>query len=93
MGREPSPDERRPAKGHVMIWRDIVTWGIPAISFVVMSAIPVVLNLAATGWDLSRVSWVAWALSGWLFMAAIGGLWGAIADREGPAREQDHTRM
>jgi hypothetical protein len=71
-----------------MIWRDIVAWAIPALSFVVMSAIPVVLNLAATGWALSRVSWVAWALSGWLFMAAIGGIWGAITDREGPAREQ-----
>ena len=86
-------DERRPEKGHVMTWRDTVAWAIPAISFVVMSAIPVILNLAATGWDLSRVSWVAWALSGWLFMMAIGGIWKVIADRDGPAREQDHTRM
>jgi NO-binding membrane sensor protein with MHYT domain len=70
-----------------------VEWAIAAMPFVGMSAIPVVVNLAVTGWDLSRVSWVAWALSVWLFIMAIGGIWKAIADRDGPTREQDHTRM
>jgi hypothetical protein len=76
-----------------MTWSDTVAWAIPALSFLLMSAIPVVLNLAATGWDLSRVSWVAWGLSAWVFIVAIGGIREAIADSNGPSREQDHTRM
>ncbi len=79
-----------------MTWRDSVEWAVVAISFAGMSAIPVVLNLAVTGWDLSRVSWVAWALSAWLCLASVVGMWGAIAECNRPAREQgrqDHTRM
>jgi hypothetical protein len=67
-----------------------------AIPFVGMSAIPVVLNLAVTGWDLARVSGVVWALSAWLFIAAVGGIQGAVAGRDRPARAQgreDHTRL
>jgi hypothetical protein len=56
-----------------MTWGDSVEWVMAAIPFVGMSAIPVVLNLAVTGWDLARVSWVVWALSAWLFIAAVGG--------------------
>jgi hypothetical protein len=79
-----------------MRWGDSVEWAIAALSFIGMSAIPVVLNLAVTGWDLPRVSWIAWALSAWLFIASVGGIWGAIADSNRPAREQgsqDHTRL
>jgi hypothetical protein len=96
LGQASSREARRRAKGHVMTWRDYVEWAIVAISFAGMSVIPVVLNLAVTGWDLSRVSWVAWALSAWLCLASVVGMWGAIADRDRPAREQgrqDHTRM
>jgi hypothetical protein len=78
-----------------MTWGASVGWAIAAIPFVAMSAIPVVVNLAVTGWDLARVSWIAWALSAWLFIAAVGGIWGAIAAGDRPAREagrQDHTR-
>jgi hypothetical protein len=95
-GARVEPEWRRPAKGHVMTWSDAVAWAVPALSFIGMSAIPVVLNLAVTGWDLSRVSWVAWGLSVWLFMMAIGGIWEAIADSDGPSHEQDrrdYTRM
>jgi hypothetical protein len=79
-----------------MRWGDYVGWAIAALPFVGMSALPVVLNLAVTGWDLPRVSWIAWALSAWLFIASVGGIWGAIADSHRPAREQgpqDHTRL
>ena len=79
-----------------MTWSDAVAWAVAALSFIGMSAIPVVLNLAVTGWDLSRVSWLAWGLSVWLFIMAIGGIWEAIADRDGPAHEQgrrDDTRV
>jgi hypothetical protein len=79
-----------------MTWGDAVEWTIAAIPFVGMSAIPVIVNLAVTGWDLPRVSWAAWALSAWLFIVAVGGIRGAIADRDRPSREQgrqDHTRM
>jgi hypothetical protein len=79
-----------------MTWGDSVEWGIAAIPFAGMSAIPVVVNLAVTGWDLSRVSWIAWVLSAWLFIAAVGGIQGAIADSGRPARaqgRQDHTHL
>jgi hypothetical protein len=79
-----------------MRWGDYVGWAIAALPFVGMSAIPVVLNLAVTGWDLPRVSWIAWALSAWLFIASVGGIWGAIADSNLSAREQgsqDYTRL
>jgi hypothetical protein len=79
-----------------MTWGDYVGWAIAALPFAGMSALPVVVNLAVTGWDLSRVSWVAWALSAWLFIVSVGGIWGAIADRDRPSRAQDrpdHTRM
>jgi hypothetical protein len=85
-----------PHKGNMMRWGDDVAWAIAAIPFIGMSAIPVVLNLAVTGWDLSRVSWAAWALSAWLFTASVVGIRGAIADRDRPAHEQgreDDTRM
>jgi hypothetical protein len=96
MGKESSLDARRREKGHVMTWGDNVEWAIAAIPFVAMSAIPVVVNLAVTGWDLSRVSWAAWGLSAWLFIVAVGGIREAIADSDRPSREQhgqDHTRM
>jgi hypothetical protein len=96
IGKESSQDVQRSEKGNVMTWGDYVEWAIVAIPFIGMSAIPVVVNLAVTGWDLSRVSWVAWALSAWLCLASVVGMWGAIADRDRPAREQgrqDHTRM
>ena len=73
-----------------------MAWAIAALPFVGMSAIPVVLNLAVTGWDLPRVSWIAWALSAWLLFMSGGGIWEAIADSNRPARgqgPQDHTRM
>jgi hypothetical protein len=79
-----------------MTWCDSVEWAIVAISFAGMSAIPVGVNLAVTGWDVSRVSWVAWALSAWLCLASVVGLREAIADRHRPAHaqgRQDHTRM
>ena len=87
---------RHREKGHVMTWSEKVTWAIPAISFIGMSAIPVVLNLAVTGWHLSHVSWVAWGLSAWLLIMAVGGIWQAIADRDRPSHERgehDHTRI
>jgi hypothetical protein len=96
LGKESSRDARRSEKGNVMTWGDYVEWAIAAIPFLGMSAIPVVVNLAVTEWDLSRVSWVAWALSGWLFIASVMGIRGAIADSDRPSREQgrqDHTRM
>jgi hypothetical protein len=83
-------------KGHVMRWGDSVEWAIAAFPFIGMSALPVVLNLAVTGWDLPRVSWIAWALSAWLFIASVGGIWGAITDSNRPPREQrpqGHTRI
>ncbi len=79
-----------------MTWGDCVEWGLAAIPFIMMSAIPVVLNLAVTGWDLSRVSWAAWALSAWLLLASVMGLRGAIADSDQPSRgpgRPDHTRL
>jgi hypothetical protein len=79
-----------------MRWGDSVVWAIAALPFVGMSAIPVVLNLAVTGWDLPRVSWIAWALSAWLLLMSVGGIWEAIADSNRPAgeqRPQDHTRL
>ena len=75
---------------------DSVEWVIAALPFIGMSAIPVVVNLAVTGWDLPRVSWVAWALSAWLFFASVMRIRGAIAGSHRPPREpsrQDHTRM
>jgi hypothetical protein len=94
--KESSRNARRREQGNVMTWRDSVEWAIAAIPFAAMSAIPVVVNLAVTGWDLSRVSWVAWALSAWLFIASVAGIRGAIADRDRPPHEQrrqDHTRL
>jgi hypothetical protein len=79
-----------------MRWGDYVEWAVAALPFVGMSAIPVVLNLAVTGWVLPRVSWVAWALSAWLLFASVGGIWGAIADSKRPPHgqgRQDHTRI
>ncbi len=79
-----------------MTWGDCVEWGLAAIPFIGMSAIPVGLNLAITGWDLSRVSWVAWALSAWLLLASVMGIRGAIADSDQPPRgpgRPDHTRI
>jgi hypothetical protein len=93
---ESSLDTRLHEKGHVMTWGDYVEWAIAAIPFVGMSAIPVVVNLGVTGWDLSRVSWAIWVLSAWLFIMAVGGIREAITDSDQPSREQDrqnHTRM
>jgi hypothetical protein len=79
-----------------MTWSDRAEWGVAATPFLGMSAVPVVLNLAVTGWDLSRVSWIAWALSAWLLLASVGGIRGAIAEGGRPAREagrEDQTRI
>jgi hypothetical protein len=83
-------------KGHVITWSEKVEWAISAIPFIGMSAIPVVINLAVTGWNLSRVSWVAWGLSAWLLIMAVGGIREAIADSDRPSHERDghdHTRI
>jgi hypothetical protein len=86
----------------VKIDREYVSHGLRAKaselapSFAGMSAIPVILNLAVTGWDLSRVSWVAWGLSAWLFTMSAMGFWEAITDCDRPAHElgrPDHTWM
>jgi hypothetical protein len=79
-----------------MTWGDSLEWALAAIPFAGMSAIPVVVNLAVTGWDLPRVSWIAWALSAWLCLVSVMGIRAAIADRGGPAHEQgrqDHTHL
>jgi hypothetical protein len=79
-----------------MTWGDNVELAIVAIPFVGMSAIPVVVNLAVMGWDLPRVSWAVWALSAWLFIVSVGGIWEEIADSNRPSRaqgQQDYTRM
>jgi len=79
-----------------MTWGDGVEWAVAAIPFLGMSTIPVVLNLAVAEWDLSRVWWVAWTLSAWLFIVSVMGIREAIADSDRPAREpgrRDHTRM
>jgi len=96
LGKESSRDAPRSDKGTVMTWRDYMEWAITTIPFVGMSAIPVVVNLAVTGWDLSRVSWVAWALSAWLFIVSVMGIREAIADSDRRFRKQgqeDQTRM
>jgi hypothetical protein len=85
MGKESSQNARRREKENGMRWTDYVEWGIAALPFIGMSAIPVVVNLAVAGWDLPRVSWVAWALSAWLFLVSLGGI------RE--QGRQDHTRI
>jgi len=96
IGKESNRDVWRCEKENVMTWGDDVERAIAAIPFIGMSAIPVVVNLAVTGWDLPRVSWTVWALSGWLFIASVGGIWEAIADSRRPSRtqgQQDSTRM
>jgi hypothetical protein len=96
IGKESSRDARRREQGNVMTWGDYVEWAIVAIPFIGMSAIPVVVNLAVTGWEIPHVSWAAWALSAWLFIVSVGGIWEAIADSDRPSREQgrqDYTRM
>jgi hypothetical protein len=87
---------RHREKEPVMTWSEKVEWTIPAISFIGMSAIPVVINLAVMGWHLSHVSWAAWGLSAWLLIMAVGGIREAIADRDQPSHERDghdHTRL
>lgn len=79
-----------------MTWGDSIEWAIAAIPFAGMSTIPVVANLAVTGWELPRVSWIAWALSAWLCIVSVMGIRAAIADSGGPSHEQsrqDHTHM
>jgi hypothetical protein len=96
IGKESSWDAGHSEKGHVMTGADYVEWTIAALPFAGMSTIPVVVNLAVTGWDLSRVSWIAWALSAWLLIASVMGTWEAIADSDRPSREprrEDPTRM
>ena len=63
IGKESSHNARRREKGNVMTWGDCVEWAIVAIPFIGMSAIPVVVNLAVTGWEIPHVSWGAWVLS------------------------------
>jgi len=79
-----------------MTWGERAEWAVAATPFLGMSAVPVVLNLAVTGWDLSRVSWIAWALSAWLLLGSVGGIREAVSEGDRPAREvgrEDQTRI
>jgi hypothetical protein len=92
MGQASSLEARRREQGPVMTWGDNVEWAIAAIPFVGMSALPVLVNLAVTGWDLSRVSWAVWVLSAWLFIVSVGGFgrrWPTAIGRL--ARRNDRT--
>jgi hypothetical protein len=88
IGKESSQDARDRERGNAMTWGDAVEWAMAAMPFAGTSAIPVVVSLALNGWDLNRVSWLAWALSAWLLFVSVGGIWGAIADSHRPPREQ-----
>jgi hypothetical protein len=70
-------------------WGEYVEWAIAVIPFAGVIAIPVLVNLATNGWEMHRVSWAAWALSGWLLLVSVMGIRDAIADRTRPPRDQD----